>query len=101
MFFLSQAPTRVDLAGGTLDIWPLYLFHENSQTINFAINCYARCRLTPRRDRAIELISRDLGRQEIFPSLEALKKAKRFRLPLPARLVLAFLGETPASAAVP
>ena len=24
----ASAPTRIDLAGGTLDIWPLYLFHE-------------------------------------------------------------------------
>jgi len=90
MFIQSQAPTRVDLAGGTLDIWPLYLFHENSQTINVAIECYARCRLTPRRDRAIRLISRDLGREERFPSLVALAKARRFRLPLLARLAMAF-----------
>jgi D-glycero-alpha-D-manno-heptose-7-phosphate kinase len=87
----SQAPSRVDLAGGTLDIWPLYLFHENSQTINVAIRCYARCRLTPRRDAAIHLISRDLAREERFPSLEALQKARQFKLPLPARLVVAFM----------
>lgn len=90
MRFVSQAPTRVDLAGGTLDIWPLYLFHENSQTVNVAIRCYARCRLEPRRGGAIHLISRDLGREERFPSLAALRKARRFRLPLLARLALAF-----------
>jgi D-glycero-alpha-D-manno-heptose-7-phosphate kinase len=89
MTILSQAPARVDLAGGTLDIWPLYLFHENSQTINFAIRCYARCRLTPRRDGVIELVSRDLGRRESFPSLDTLRQGKRFLLPLPARLTLA------------
>lgn len=90
MFIQSQAPTRVDLAGGTLDIWPLYLFHENSQTINVAIRCYARCRLTPRRGRVIHLISRDLGREESFPSLGSLAQARKFRLPLLARLVMAF-----------
>lgn len=90
MSLCSQAPTRVDLAGGTLDIWPLYLFHKNSQTINFAINCYARCRLTPRRDRVIELISRDLNRREAFASLDSMAGVKRFRLPLLARLVIAF-----------
>ena len=93
----SQAPTRVDLAGGTLDIWPLYLFHENSQTLNVAIRCYARCRLTPRRDKAIHLVSRDLGCAERFASFDALTKAREFRLPLLARLVMAFAG----SAAVP
>lgn len=86
----SQAPTRVDLAGGTLDIWPLYLFHKNSQTVNVAIRCYTRCWLTPRRDQAIHLISRDLAREERFPSLDALANARKFRLPLLARLTLAF-----------
>ncbi len=91
--FHSQAPVRVDLAGGTLDIWPLYLFHKNSQTVNFAINYHARCRIAPRRDKTIELISRDLKRRESFPSLEAISKAKKFRLPLLARLVMAFEPE--------
>ena len=90
MTISSQAPARVDLAGGTLDIWPLYLFHENAQTINFAINCYARCRLTPRKDKTIELLSHDLNRRETFPSLEALKKAKRWGLSLLARLAMDF-----------
>ena len=33
----SRAPARVDLAGGTVDIWPLYLFHPGAQTVNIAI----------------------------------------------------------------
>jgi len=90
MTITSQAPARVDLAGGTLDIWPLYLFHENSQTINFAIQCYARCRLTPRRGKEIEIVSGDLKRRETFSSFEAMTSNTRFALPLPARLVLAF-----------
>ena len=59
----TQAPARVDLAGGTLDIWPLYLFHENSQTVNFAIDCYARCLISGRPggrdDKRIVVRSRD------------------------------------------
>ena len=38
----AYAPMRVDLAGGTLDIPPLYLFHTGSLTINMAITRYAR-----------------------------------------------------------
>jgi D-glycero-alpha-D-manno-heptose-7-phosphate kinase len=34
----ATAPTRIDLAGGTLDIWPLYLFHKGATTVNVAIN---------------------------------------------------------------
>ena len=86
----SQAPTRVDLAGGTLDIWPLYLFHEQAQTINFAIDLHASCVLESRNDGAIHLASRDLRQQESFPGLPALLRATKYRLPLLARLVRYF-----------
>src|SRR4051812_38452379 len=88
MIIHSQAPARVDLAGGTLDIWPLYLFHKNSQTINFAINYHARCQVAPRRDAIIELISHDQNTSESFRSFDELASANRFRLPLLARLVM-------------
>ena len=26
----------IDLAGGTIDIWPLYLFHDGAPTVNAA-----------------------------------------------------------------
>ena len=39
----SSAPTRVDLAGGTIDIWPLYLFHDRASTLNAAISVSLRC----------------------------------------------------------
>ncbi len=39
------APARVDLAGGTLDLWPLYCFHPGSVTVNAAIRCGVRVRL--------------------------------------------------------
>jgi D-glycero-alpha-D-manno-heptose-7-phosphate kinase len=37
----SRAPTRIDLAGGTVDIWPLYLFLQNPVTLNLGIDLYA------------------------------------------------------------
>lgn len=37
----SRAPTRIDLAGGTIDIWPLYLFLKNPITLNLGIDLYA------------------------------------------------------------
>src|SRR3954452_22761436 len=40
----ATAPTRIDLAGGTLDIWPLYLFHPGAVTVNCAIDRRARGR---------------------------------------------------------
>jgi D-glycero-alpha-D-manno-heptose-7-phosphate kinase len=57
----SSAPTRIDLAGGTLDIWPLYLFHENAQTLNAAISLRAYCEIRPRADKRIAIVSDDTG----------------------------------------
>jgi len=88
----SRAPTRIDLAGGTLDIWPLYLFHEGALTVNCAITRYASCVIetAPESSRRIVLASRDTRRQESFASLEALCRARRYKLPLLARLVRFF-----------
>jgi D-glycero-alpha-D-manno-heptose-7-phosphate kinase len=55
----SSAPTRVDLAGGTIDIWPLYLFHPGAATVNFATSLRAKCRIETRDDGRIILESRD------------------------------------------
>jgi len=41
----SSAPARVDLAGGTLDLWPLYVLHPGSVTVNLAISLRASCRV--------------------------------------------------------
>jgi len=27
---IAQAPCRADLAGGTIDLWPLYMFHPGA-----------------------------------------------------------------------
>jgi D-glycero-alpha-D-manno-heptose-7-phosphate kinase len=59
MIIESSAPTRVDLAGGTIDIWPLYLFHPGASTVNFAISLRASCRIETRDDGRIVLESRD------------------------------------------
>ena len=45
---ISSAPTRIDLAGGTIDIWPLYLFHEGASTLNAAISLRAHVELDAR-----------------------------------------------------
>jgi D-glycero-alpha-D-manno-heptose-7-phosphate kinase len=61
VYIESSAPTRIDLAGGTMDIWPLYLFHDGAQTLNAAISLRARCSVTPRGDRRIVIVSGDTG----------------------------------------
>ena len=59
MHIHASAPTRIDLAGGTLDIWPLYLFHEGAQTLNAAISLRASCDVRSRADRRLVIISED------------------------------------------
>jgi D-glycero-alpha-D-manno-heptose-7-phosphate kinase len=88
----SKAPTRVDLAGGTLDIWPLYLFHPGAVTVNAAISRYAQCILEshPAGDDAIKLVSLDTNRAESFASFANLARAKKYRLPLLAEIVKFF-----------
>ena len=86
----SRAPTRIDLAGGTLDIWPLYLFHEGAVTVNCAITRYARCQIDTRKDRAIVLRSLDTRRSEGFASFRQLTNAATYKLPLLVHLVRYF-----------
>src|SRR6266705_4742422 len=57
----AQAPCRVDMAGGTIDIWPLYLFHPGAVTVNFALSLRASVRIETRADDRIILESRDRG----------------------------------------
>src|SRR5512135_3280977 len=88
----TSAPTRVDLAGGTIDIWPLYLFHEHAVTVNFAIDLPARCRIVPRNDGKFLLRSVDTAESAEFDSLAPLRTTSALRLL--ARLIYFFKPET-------
>jgi len=87
---VAHAPCRADLAGGTIDLWPLYLFHPGALTLNFALNIQTTCRVTPLRGKQIHLRSLDTRKEESFPSFDALHAARRFRLPLAVRLLQFF-----------
>src|SRR5438105_1508000 len=93
MLIEASAPTRVDLAGGTLDIWPLYLFHPGAATVNFAINVMATCTVMPLKGKTIHLRSKDTGREEQFDDLGQLCRAKKFKHALAARLVQFYMPE--------
>src|SRR6266404_1629926 len=87
---VAQAPCRADLAGGTIDLWPLYLFHHGALTLNFAVNILTTCRVTPLKGKRIHLLSLDTKKEQEFPSFEALRNTRRLRLPLAARLLQFF-----------
>jgi D-glycero-alpha-D-manno-heptose-7-phosphate kinase len=103
----ASAPTRIDLAGGTIDIWPLYLFHHGAQTLNAAISLRAHVELTSRDDGTVEIISEDTGHRVAVESVADLRDDQR--LPLLGKLASAFeienvtirtRGESPAGAGI-
>ena len=94
MIIESSAPTRVDLAGGTIDIPPLFLFHEGAATVNFAVSLLAKCRIETREDSKIVLESIDRG-VKFESSLERINELKdEPQLELLSKLVYFFKPET-------
>ncbi len=94
MIIESSAPTRVDLAGGTIDIPPLFLFHDGAATVNFAITLMARCRIETRDDDVITLesIDRGVGFETSLDRIAELRHEPR--LELLCKLVHFFRPET-------
>jgi D-glycero-alpha-D-manno-heptose-7-phosphate kinase len=90
----SSAPTRVDLAGGTIDIPPLFLFHEGASTVNFAVDLMARCRIETRDDDRIilESVDRGVSFDTSVANIETLREEPR--LELLSKLVYFFKPET-------
>jgi D-glycero-alpha-D-manno-heptose-7-phosphate kinase len=83
----------VDLAGGTLDLWPLYLFHPGAVTVNFAVNILARCRVSRLQEKTVRLKSIDTRVEEEFSGFEQLCATKKFKHPLATYLARFFAPE--------
>jgi D-glycero-alpha-D-manno-heptose-7-phosphate kinase len=102
----ASAPTRIDLAGGTIDIWPLYLFHAGAQTLNAAISLRARAWIETRPDERVELVSEDIDRQanlsfDQLPSDSTLPLLAKLAHRFEARGIrLTTRGESPAGAGI-
>lgn len=65
-----RAPVRADLAGGTLDLWPLYLFHPGSRTVNVAISYYAETEVCETGSGAIEIHLTDQQYRQRYESMQ-------------------------------
>lgn len=87
---VAQAPCRADLAGSTLDLWPLYLFHPGAVTLNFALSILTTCRITPTAGKAIRLVSSDTHREDRFASFEELCGAAKYQHALAVRVARFF-----------
>jgi len=56
----ATTPNRVDLAGGTLDIFPLYIFEDFGLTINMAVSLTSQVWLEQIEEKKLVICSRDL-----------------------------------------
>ncbi len=86
MTIAATAPTRIDLAGGTIDIWPLYALHPGC-TINLAIDLMARVKLHMTRGRTAHIVSLD---QSTELRLDVSELTQMQSLPLIRELALHF-----------
>src|ERR1044071_645592 len=69
---IVRAPVRADLAGGTLDLWPLYRFHPGSRTVNVAISFFAESEVCETGSGAIEIHLTDQQYKQRYESLQAM-----------------------------
>jgi D-glycero-alpha-D-manno-heptose-7-phosphate kinase len=92
---IARGCCRVDLAGGTLDLWPLYLFHPGAVTVNVGVRIMTQCRITPTRGQGIRLLSLDTRKEDKFPHAEALISAKKYNHALAGYLCRYFLRDAP------
>lgn len=75
----ASAPARVDIAGGTLDIWPLYLWHHGARTVNAAVTLRATTTVTPIA-RGLEIVSIDTGARASAEHIDAIDAHDHTRL---------------------
>lgn len=67
---IVRAPVRADLAGGTLDLWPLYLFHPGARTVNVAVSYYAESEISETGTAGIEIQLSDQQYRQHYASLQ-------------------------------
>ena len=74
----ATAPTRVDLSGGTLDIYPLYVFENGGLTLNAAINLWSEIEFETRCDPGFRIEATDLQIVMEAPGLKELDSRGEF-----------------------
>ena len=75
----AKCPTRIDLAGGTLDLWPLYHQLLEKSTVNLGITLHAETRLSSNDSREFSFVSADQN-LKISGSYEELAGATKLPL---------------------
>jgi len=79
-FHEVRAPARIDLAGGTVDIWPICLIEPGAVTVNLAIDRFATARARPRDDGAFVLSSKDKALEKKHADVASLRNETELTL---------------------
>ncbi len=74
MSLRARSPSRIDLSGGTLDLWPLYLLVEEAATVNLAIDLYTEAAVAPSADGKWRVREKVSGRESTASSPRELAK---------------------------
>lgn len=80
--YYAKSATRVDLAGGTLDLWPLSILVKGATTVNCSIDCFTQVTFTPGNRLKIIAKSPDFSFSFVFSKIEDLFKAPQPELSL-------------------
>ncbi len=75
MELVVSAPNRIDLAGGTTDLYPLHLLLDGGFTVNAAISVASRARFRPLESGGVRIVSEDLAEQLEAASPEDLPRS--------------------------
>lgn len=79
--FHAKAPCRVDLAGGTLDLWPLYLYTGGHELVHMSIPLFANATLSVTKPSKngfyLRVFSEDYNTERVITSKEELLNALR------------------------
>ena len=74
MDLVVSAPNRIDLAGGTTDIYPLYLLMDGGFTVNVAITVDSTVTFRSQSVAGIRIMSEDLGEKITVPEASLLPR---------------------------
>ncbi|NCN26280.1 hypothetical protein GW915_01790 [bacterium] len=87
-----KAPCRIDLAGGTIDLWPLYLYFGGHTLCHMAVDIFTEVKISfearKQRNIHIEINSFDLKENEAYTSLKSIKESlKKDTAKVPTRWI--------------
>jgi len=86
---VASAPSRIDLAGGTLDIWPISVIVPDAVTVNVAVELRATATVEQSAERKLRIVSKDRKRR-VTRRLPLSVDASRGPLSLLERLAASF-----------